>query len=219
MDMLLGIIFPNRSKLHQTDWVEGLQSKGIGFPAEYAAMRLAADLIGIPTPSSLRGLTAEELGIMPYGAALIPLKNFAFSYMEREAGRRRPIPAPDDERHEVIRKLILARVGPESIGCDIHDAPLELILSSADSAIFIIVEQYYMFQDRGLDEHDAVRALNESQAATLAIIGQELPLMRHPATLFQYARHFIDSQFSHGEPISDDMIRLEIEAVKAFYCR
>jgi hypothetical protein len=118
-----------------------------------------------------------------------------------------------------MRKLILARVGAESIGCDINDAPLELIRSTVDSAIFLIVEQYYMFRDRGLDEHDAVRALNESQAATLAIIAQKLPMMNHPATLFQYARHFIDSQFSHAEPISDDLIRAEIEVVKAFYCR
>ncbi len=86
MDMLLGIIFPNRCRLYQTDWIEGFPSKGFGTPAEYAAMRLAADLIGIPTPSSLHGLTAEELGIMPYGSALKPLQNFVFSYLQREGG-------------------------------------------------------------------------------------------------------------------------------------
>jgi hypothetical protein len=136
-----------------------------------------------------------------------------------KAENRKPIPASDRERHEFIRKLILARVGPESIGGDIREAPLQLILSSADSAIFIIVEQYYMFRDSGLGEHEAVKALNESQAKTLALIGQELPRINYPATLFQYARHFIDSQFGDSDPISDDVIRAEIEVVKRFYGR
>lgn len=132
--------------------------------------------------------------------------------------RPKPIPAPDDQRHELIRRMILCRVGPDEIGGDIHDVPLELILGTIDSAIFIIVEQYYMFRDRGLDEPSAVRALNESQATTLALVGQELTLLKHPATLFQYARHFIDCQFSH-EPMSDDGLRAEIDVVKAFYGR
>jgi hypothetical protein len=131
----------------------------------------------------------------------------------------KPIPAPDDERHELIRQLILHRVGAESIGCDIHDLSLELVLGTVDSAIFIIVEQYYMFRDRGLSEQAAVKALNDSQVTTLAVVGHELPLLSHPATLFQYARHFIDSQLSHGEPIGDEEIRAEIEVVKRFYCR
>jgi hypothetical protein len=135
------------------------------------------------------------------------------------AAKAKSIPAPDNERHQLIRRLILARVGPKYIGCDINEAPLKLILSTADSAIFLIVEQYFMFRDSGLDEHDAVRALNESQAATLALIGQELPLLNHPATLFAYARHFINSQFSQEEPMSDELIRAEIDVVKAFYCR
>jgi hypothetical protein len=131
----------------------------------------------------------------------------------------KPIPAPDDQRHELIRRMIVSRVGAEAVGGDINEAPLELILSTADSAIFIIVEQYYMFRDRGLDHVAAVKALNESQAATLALIGQQLPLLSYSATLFQYVRHFIDSQFSHAEPISDERIRAEIEVVKAFYGR
>ncbi len=132
---------------------------------------------------------------------------------------KKPIPAPDDERHEFIRKLILARVGPEAIGCDIREAPLELILSTADSAVFLTVEEYYMFRDRGLSEQDAVKELNEYQTKTLAVIGQELPLMKHPATLFDYVRHFIDSQFGDAEPIRDEVLRVEIEAVKNFYRR
>jgi hypothetical protein len=131
----------------------------------------------------------------------------------------KPIPAADDQRHELIRRMIVSRVGAEAVGGDINEVPLELILSTADSAIFIIVEQYYMFRDRGLDEVAAVKALNESQATTLALIGQQLPFLSYAATLFQYARHFIDSQFSHAEPISDEMIRAEIEVVKAFYGR
>ena len=126
----------------------------------------------------------QQLYVLDSLARFLLKKSFDES-VSRPASRK-PIPAPDDERHEVIRKLILARVGPESIGGDIREAPLELIRSTADSAIFLIVEQYYMFRDRGLDEPDAVRALNESQTATLAIIGQELPMMNHPATLIAF---------------------------------
>jgi hypothetical protein len=138
-----------------------------------------------------------------------------------DAVDRKPIPAPDDERHELIRKMILRRVGADFLGCDIHKAPLELILSTADSAIFIIVEQYYIFRDRGLTEEAAVKELNKSQANTLALMGQDLPLIRHPATLFEYVRHFINSQFRFGqrEPMSDKVIRAEMEVVKAFYGR
>ena len=130
----------------------------------------------------------------------------------------KPIPAPDDERHEFIRQMILHRVGPDFIAGDIHEVPLELILGTADSAIFIIVETYYMFRDRGLTEPDAIQQLNDYQATNLALVGQDLPMMKYPATLFEYTRHFLNSQFSH-EPTSDDEIGLEIEAVKRFYCR
>lgn len=114
--------------------------------------------------------------------------------------------------------MIVSRVGPEAVGGDINEAPLELILSTADSAIFIIVETYYMFRDRGLTEPDAIQQLNDYQSTILALIDQELPIIKYPATFFEYTRHFLNSQFSH-EPISDDVIGLEIEAVKRFYGR
>ena len=76
-----------------------------------------------------------------------------------------------------------------------------------------------MFRDRGLDEPNAIQQLNDYQADSLALVGQRLPMMKYPATLFEYVRHFIDSQFSHGEPNSDATIRAEIEVVKAFYGR
>jgi hypothetical protein len=130
----------------------------------------------------------------------------------------KPIPAPDDQRHELIRRMIVSRVGQEAVGGDINEAPLELILSTADSAIFIIVETYYTFRDRGLTEPDAIQQLNDYQADSLALVGENLPMMKYPATLFEYVRHFLDSQFSQ-ESVSDEIIRAEIEVVKAFYGR
>jgi hypothetical protein len=152
-----------------------------------------------------------------WGATPHPWDKSTVVVSERTA--KRPIPATEDQRHQFIRELILHRIGAEFIGQCIDDVPLELILASLDSAIFIIIEQYYMFRERGLGEHDAVRALNESQSTTLALVEQELPMLSYPATLFQYARHFIDTQFSHSEPISNDVICTEIEAVKRFYGR
>jgi hypothetical protein len=130
----------------------------------------------------------------------------------------KPIPAPDDQRHDLIRRLIVTRVGQEAVGGDINEAPLELILSTVDSAIFIIVETYYMFRDRGLTEADAIQQLNDYQANSLALVGQKLPIMKYPATLFEYVRHFLNSQFSQ-EPVRDAVIRAEIEVVEAFYGR
>ena len=80
MSMLLGIIFSNRSKNYQRDWAAGWISNGVHAPAEYAAMRLAADLTGIETPDSLQGFTAEQLAIESYGSALDPLISFAAEY-------------------------------------------------------------------------------------------------------------------------------------------
>jgi len=81
MAMIMGIIFPNRLRRYQRDWVAGFSSNSIHAPAEYAAMRLAADLTGIETPESLVGHNATDLGIMSYGSALTPLLEFASAYL------------------------------------------------------------------------------------------------------------------------------------------
>jgi hypothetical protein len=80
MDDVLGLIFQNRFRRYKTDWAEGLLYSGNDGIAEYAAMRLVADLTGIATPQSLAGHTAKELGIMAYGSALAPLTGFASAY-------------------------------------------------------------------------------------------------------------------------------------------
>jgi hypothetical protein len=83
MDLILGIIFPRRSHRYQMDWATGFPpSKGFDGIAEYAAMRLAADLMGVETTGSLAGTTAAELGIVQYGGALVALTDFASSYMK-----------------------------------------------------------------------------------------------------------------------------------------
>jgi hypothetical protein len=81
-DLLLGIIFPNRLRRYQRDWGCGFASPGVHGLPEYAAMRFAADMTGIETPSSLEGYTAHDLGIEKYGSALIVLTEFAASYMK-----------------------------------------------------------------------------------------------------------------------------------------
>lgn len=80
-DHLLGLVFPNRLHVYQKDWGCGLVSPGVHGLPEYAAMRFAADMRGIPTPQSLKGFTAHDLGIENYGSALILLSEFGASYL------------------------------------------------------------------------------------------------------------------------------------------
>lgn len=87
MDMVLGIIFPNRLGKYQVDWAAGFAASRVqsptGYshsPQVYAAMRLAADLAGIATPQSLAGHTAMGLGIMAFGTAEIVLQLFVEAY-------------------------------------------------------------------------------------------------------------------------------------------
>jgi hypothetical protein len=134
-------------------------------------------------------------------------------------GNKKPIPAPDNERYELIRQLILRRVGADSIGGPIDELPTDLLLSTADSAVLLIVEQFYILREQGMTDELAIKTLNEAQATTLYLVGQNLPLIDHPATLFEYVRHFIDSQFAHGEPISDASLRDAIEMVTNHYNR
>lgn len=82
MDTILGIIFPGRLHQYQSDLAAGMTSSGPHAPFEYAAMRLAADLTGVPAPKSLAGQSAEELGIMACGTAIIPLIEFGSAYIQ-----------------------------------------------------------------------------------------------------------------------------------------
>ena len=83
LSLIFGIIFPNRSHLYQVDWANGLAPSNPCAPAEYAAMRFAADLTGITTPQSLVGRTAAELKINAFGSAHAGLTEMAFQYMEQ----------------------------------------------------------------------------------------------------------------------------------------
>jgi len=82
MDTILGIIFPGRLHQYQSDLAASIASASVHAPFEYAAMRLAADLTGVPTPKSLVGQSAEELGILAYGDAIIPLIEFGNAYTQ-----------------------------------------------------------------------------------------------------------------------------------------
>jgi len=80
-DMILGFILPHRLTTYQKDWSAGLfrvleGHRDISF-SDYAAMRLAADLTGIATPSSLVGHTAADFGIEKYGSASIASRSLS----------------------------------------------------------------------------------------------------------------------------------------------
>ena len=53
--------------------------------------------------------------------------------IEDVVGNKKQIPAPDNE---LIRELILRRVGEDSIGGPIDELPADLLLSTADAAQF-----------------------------------------------------------------------------------
>ena len=139
--------------------------------------------------------------------------------IEDVVGNKKQIPAPDNERYELIRQLILRRVGAASIGGPIDELPADLLLSTADAAVLLIVEQFYILREQGMTDEAAIKALNETQAATLSLVGQNLPLIGHPATLFEYVRHFMDSQFPHDDHISNASLRDAIEIVTNHYHR
>ncbi|MEX2581627.1 MAG: hypothetical protein WD342_21395 [Verrucomicrobiales bacterium] len=80
METVIRILFPSRMQTYQQDFAEGMQATGVHAPFDLPAMRLAAHLVGIETPTSLAGRTAEELGIMAYGQTIIPLVEFCTSY-------------------------------------------------------------------------------------------------------------------------------------------
>ena len=83
----------------------------------------------------------------------------------------------------------------------------------------MIVEQFYILREQGMTDEATIKALNETQAATLSLVGQNLPLIGHPATLFEYVRHFMDSQFPHDDHISNASLRDAIEIVTNHYHR
>ncbi len=91
--MILGIILPNRLSNYQKDWISGfapLVAKAMSGRhdfsyseihfSDYAAMRFAADLTGIVTPSSLVGHKALHLGIEAYPRANMVLAGFISAY-------------------------------------------------------------------------------------------------------------------------------------------
>lgn len=88
MDMILGVIFPERLARYQVDWADGFTSRSGCGPAVYAAMRLTADLTGVVTPNSLVGHTADELGLMSFGSALVVLTDFVASYISECPNRQ-----------------------------------------------------------------------------------------------------------------------------------
>lgn len=83
MDTILGVIFPIRLQVYQTDLIQGYATQRIHAPYDYLAMRLASQITGIETPASLVGRTAHELGIMTYGSALSPLFDFGSAYIKQ----------------------------------------------------------------------------------------------------------------------------------------
>src|SRR5438105_7601554 len=143
-----------------------------------------------------------------------------------ETSKKR-IPAPDDERERLIRRLIRHRIEnypalpaeSNPSAAEIEELPTFLLMSTADSAILLIVEQFHQLREGGMTESDAITAINKLQAHALSLTGQSLPILTRPTTLFGYIRHFIDTQFSHNSPICDAAIQDAIQTVERHYNR
>jgi hypothetical protein len=132
----------------------------------------------------------------------------------------KPIPGPDDERHQVIRRIIGDRL---SVGDPILDhldeLPIPMLKLTAEAAILFIVEQFLTLFVENAKEQQVVRVLNEMHSKALAAGGQNLPIFGGARTLAEYVRHYLDARFSGTGPYTDEFIGEAIDTVKHYYGR
>ena len=139
---------------------------------------------------------------------------------------RKPIPAPQDQRYDLVRKLIHHRLSTNVVpGVPIpsvqqlqRDVPIELLKQTSEFTVLYITEQYYGVRDR-YDEASAVQTLNELHSDYLSVTGFSLPRVTPPFTLGRYVRHYLDYVVSSGEEISDQFIGDALIIIDDFYGR
>jgi hypothetical protein len=140
---------------------------------------------------------------------------------------QKPIPAPDGQRHHLVRRLIHHRLSSEPVpGIPTpslqqlqEDLPVEMLKQTSEFGILYIAEQYYGVRDTCSDEASAVQKLNELHSASFSLAGVSLPMMTSPFTLPGYCRHYFDTIPSSGESFSDDFIDDALEMIRQFYDR
>jgi len=140
---------------------------------------------------------------------------------------QKPIPAPNDQRHHLVRTLIHHRLSSEpvpgvptpSVQQLQEDLPVEMLKQTSEFGILYIAEQYYGVRDTCPDEASAVKKLNELHSASFSLAGVSLPMMTAPFTLPGYCRHYFDTIPSSGESFSDDFIDDALEMIRQFYNR
>jgi len=139
----------------------------------------------------------------------------------------KPIPAPNDQRHDLVRRLIHHRLSSEPVpGISTpsvqqlqEDLPVEMLKQTSEFGILYIAEQYYGVRDTCSDDASAVQKLNEVHSNYFSGAGLSLPMMTAPFTLSRYVRHYLDSTTSFGEPMSDTFISDALEMIRNFYGR
>lgn len=137
----------------------------------------------------------------------------------------RPMPAPDDERYDLVRRLIHRRlsstpvsgISTPSVEQLEHDLPVEVLKQTCEFAILLLYEQFDGVLKTCSDHASAVQKLNEMHSAHFSLAGISLPAMQPPFTLPRYVRHYLDSTFSFGEPMSDEFICEAIDTINLFY--
>jgi hypothetical protein len=137
----------------------------------------------------------------------------------------RPMPAPDDQRYDLVRRLIHHRLSstPEpgiatpSLEQLEHDLPVEVLKQTCEFSILLLVEQFHQVLKTCSDHASAVQKLNELHSDHFSLAGISLPIMSAPFTFPRYVRHYLDNTFSYGEPMSDEFIGDAIDMIDLFY--
>lgn len=144
-----------------------------------------------------------------------------------EQPQRKAIPAPSDERLDLVRRLINHRLSSEPIpGIPAptvqqleDDLTVEVLKQTSEFTILLIAEQCFQLLRAGTEYSLAIRGLNQQHCERLAAAGvpRSLPLMSAPYTIERYVRHYLDATYSSGERMSDQFIQDALDMIEWFY--
>ena len=135
----------------------------------------------------------------------------------------RPIPLPDAQRYDLIRRLIHHRLsstpGMPTLSLEEleHDLPVEMLKQTSECAILLLVEQFHGVLKTCSDHASAVQKLNEMHSTYFSLAGISLPAMTPPFTFVRYVRHYLDNTGSYGQPISDEFIADAVDMIDLFH--
>lgn len=144
-----------------------------------------------------------------------------------EQPQRKAIPAPIDERLDLVRRLIHHRLSTEPVaGIPVpsvqqleDDLPVEVLKQTSEFTILLIAEQCFQRLREGTEYSLALQNLNQVHSERLSAAGvpRSLPAMPPPYTLERYVRHYLDSMYSSGERMSDQFIQDALDMIEWFY--